>query len=194
MSSHVTISYLFLGRLAIFLALFPIAARVGARPPPIHTCPMEARAQRLSVIDYYELLPSLGIEDHTTQQEKSLLLRPENHPCVDVRHDYLLVHPDSSPVEQIAVFRARREADLLAVSLPDSESDYNDFALYRLRDGRLRDVTRQMLPVAPRTDRFLYELPRFGTTISVYRFDLNTQSRRHVFDLKWRTGRFVKVR
>ena len=69
------------------------------------------------------------------------------------------------------MFRARGEADLLAVSSPDFESDYNDFTLYRLWNGRLRDVTRQMLPMPSRTDRLLYELPEFGTTIKVFRFD-----------------------
>lgn len=73
-------------------------------------------------------------------------------------------------------------------------SDYNAFILFRLQNGRLRDVTRQMLPMPPQTDRLLYELPRSGTTIGVYRFNLDTQSRRHVFDLQWRGGRFVKVR
>jgi len=83
---------------------------------------------------------------------------------------------------------------LLADSLPDFMSDYNAFILFRLQNGRLRDVTRQMLPMPPQTDRLLYELPRSGTTIGVYRFNLDTQSRRHVFDLQWRGGRFVKVR
>jgi len=45
------------------------------------------------------------------------LLQDENHPIIDLRHDYLLVHPDASPSEQITVFRARHKTDLLAVSL-----------------------------------------------------------------------------
>lgn len=122
------------------------------------------------------------------------MLQPGNHRLMDMRHDYVRVHPDSSPAEEIAVFRARHKADLLALSMPDFESDYNYFGLFRLQNGRLRDVTREMLPMPPRIDQFLYEIPHFGTTIQVFRSDLNTPSRRHVFDLQWRGDRFVKVR
>ena len=78
-------------------------------------------------------------------------------------------------------------------SAPDYQSDYNGFALYRLRNGKLEDVTEKELPVPVRVDQYLYEVPRIGTTIRVYKFDLSKQSRHHAFDLKWRRGRFVKT-
>ena len=152
-----------------------------------------AQTQPRSVVDYFNLLTWLGIGYPTTQQNKRELLQTENHPVIDVRHDYLLVHPDSSPAEQLAVFRARGKADLLAVSLPDSETDYNNFVLFQLRNGKLQDVTRQVLPMSPQISRYLYELPQFGTIIRVFRFNIDTQTRSHVFDLQWRKGRFVKV-
>ena len=164
-----------------------------SRPTPSDAYRVAAQAQRRSVIDYFVLLPWLGIGYQGTRQEKRRLLQAENHPIIDVPHDYLLVHPDSSPAEQIAVFRSRHQGDLIADSLPDFQSDYNNFTLFRLQNGRLRDVTRQMLPMPPETDHFLYELPRFGTTIRVFRFDIEKPSRRHVFDLQWRGGHFVKV-
>ena len=183
---------LLLGCLVAVSGLLSIAAWVEANPLSTHVRSVEAQTQH-SVIDYFDLLPSLGIGYPATWQEKRRLLQPGSHPVIDVRHDYLLVHPDSSPAEQVAVFRTHGKADLLAVSLPDFESDYNNFTLFRLRNGRLRDVTRQMLPMPAQTDRFLYEIPEFGTTINVFRFDLNTQSRCHAFDLQWRGGRFIKV-
>ena len=185
-------SYRF-GCLAVLAVLSLSAAQAEAKSA-LHTRHREAQAKRRSVVDYFYLLPSLGNGYQATRREKRLLLQAENHPIIDVRHDYLLVHPDSSPEEQIAVFRVRNKADLLAVSQPDFESDYNQFTLFRLQNGRLRDVTRQMLPMPTDTNRFLYELPRFGTTIRVYKFHLETQSRRHVFDLQWRGDRFVRVR
>jgi hypothetical protein len=150
--------------------------------------------KRRSVIDYFYMLPSIGIGYPATRQEKRELLQPENHPIIDVRNDYLLVHPDSSPAQQIVVFRAPGKADLLAVSRPDYKSDYNFLALYRLQNGKLRDVTRQVLPRPTRINKFLYELPRFGTTIRVFSYDLDTQSRRHAYSLRWHKGRFVKFR
>ena len=155
------------------------------------------KAQRFSVIDYFNLLPAYGISDTTTRRERRELLQsgtdPDTNPIIDLQHDYLLIHPDSSPAEQVAVFRAHGKPDLLAVSMPDAESDYNYFALFRLQRGKLRDVTRQMLPMPAQTDHLLYELPRFGTTIKVFRFNLEKQSRHHAFDLQWHEGRFIKA-
>lgn len=148
---------------------------------------------RRSVIAYYFLLPSLGLGNTTTPRERRALLQPKSKPIIDVSHDYLQVRPDSAPPEQIAVFRFRG-TDLIAASSPDFQSDYNAFHLYRLRNGKLRDVTRQELPVRARTNNFLYELPRTGTTIRVFAFDLQAQTRRPAFNLLWRNGRFVKTR
>ena len=155
------------------------APRAEAKPLP------SAKAQRLSVIDYFYLLPGYGIGDTTTRQEARQLLLPESKPAIDTRHDYLLVHPDSSPPEEIAVFRAYGKPDLIADGSPDYESDYNNFTLYRLQNGKLRDV---MLPMPADPAHLLYEIPQFGTTIRVFRFNIETQSRHHVFDLQWRRG------
>lgn len=181
------------GYLVVLSAFLFDEARIEARPVPSHIYCGEAQARRHSVIDYFYLLPSLGIGGSGTRQEKRELLQADNRPVIDVRHDYLLVHPDSSPAEEIAIFRGRNNADLVADSLPDYQSDYNAFTVYRLKHGRLRDVTQQVLPMPPDTDHLLYELPRFGTTIRVFRFDLDRETRRHVFDLQWRAGRFVKI-
>ena len=50
-----------------------------------------------------------------------------------------------------------------------------------------------MLPMPADTDHLLYELPQIGTTIRVFRFNIETQSCRHVFDLQWHVGHFIKV-
>lgn len=154
----------------------------------------KSAAKRRSVLDYYYLLPSIGIGYPLTRADKRELLQKKAHPVIDVPHDYLLVHPDSSPAQQVAVFRARGKADIIAVSLPDFKSDYNAFTLYRLEKGKLRDVTAQTLPVSAHTEKYLYELPRRGTTIRVFQFDLKKGTRRHAFDLKWQAGRFVQTR
>jgi hypothetical protein len=182
--------------LAVVFALLLGASRAGAGSDhtPSHATPVNARAKRSSVVDYYYMLEDVGIMDKVPLRYKRELLQPQSHPVIDLRHDYLLVHPDSSPAEQIAVFRSHGHPDLLAVSMPDYQSDYNFFALYRLQKGKLRDVTRQMLPTPALTHKRLYELPRVGTMIRVYNFDLDTQSRRYAFSLQWREGRFVKAR
>ena len=173
---------------------FLIAASLGTSlfvAPSLDARPRQAaKTKRLSVLDYYFLLPHISIGGNDTRQEKQQLLRPENKPIVDLKNDYLSVQPDSFPRAQIAVFRGG--ADVVAYSAPDYRSDYNHFALFRLQNGKLRDVTEQLLPFPVRDDRFLYELPRLGTTIRVFSFNIEKQSRKPAFDLVWRRGRFVK--
>lgn len=178
--------------LALVSALLLSAGQAESKPTTSDKPPAKAKTKRRSVIDYYYLLPWVGNGGIDTRQQRRELLQPVNKPIIDVPHDYLLVNPDASPAQQIAVFRARGKTDLIAVSTPDFKSDYNWFVLYQLRDGKLQDVTSKMLPVPVRPNKFLYEVPRIGTTIRVYSFDLDKQSRRHAFDLKWRKGRFIK--
>lgn len=172
-------------------ALNAAAPDANAKPRPA------ARAKRRSVLDYYYLLPYLGNDGYETRQEKLRLLDPRSNsyhkPIVDLRHDYIEVSPDSSPDEQIAVFRSSGP-DLIATSSPDYESDYNGFQLWRLQNGKLRDVTRQVLPFPVRSNELAYELPRVGTTIHVFRFSLKPKSRKPAFDLLWRRGHFVMQR
>ncbi len=151
--------------------------------------------KRLSVVDYYFLLPYVGLEAQGTpqkeiRQERAESLKAKYKPIIDLPHDYLQVDPDSSPTAQIAVFRFKG-ADLIAHSEPDYQSDYNSFAFYRLQNGKLRDVTKQILPRELAPSKYLLELPRAGTTIRVFSFDLEKQSRKPAFDLLWRKGRFV---
>ena len=175
-----------------FLAtVFPLGAALPGFRFASSRSGHEQRPARRSVIDYFYLLPHIGIDGMAGQQERREMLLPRNHPTVDVRHDYLRVQPDSSPAEEIAVFRAQDKPDVIADSSPDFESDYNGFALYRLQNGKLRDVTRQMLPMPANTAHLLYELPQLGTTIRVFRFNIETESRRHAFDLQWCGGHFV---
>lgn len=173
-----------------------LAVLLLANAPRAQSAPSTSRPKPqkpLTVLDYFYLLPSFGIGATSTRKEKRESLRPRYRPIIDLQHDFLEVQPDSSPREQFAVFRARGQADLLAVSMPDSQTDYNFFAVYRLQNGKLQDVTRQVLPLPARINEFLYELPRIGTTIRVSRFDFTKQSRHPAFTLKWRQGHFIKT-
>ena len=149
------------------------------------------KAKRHTVLDAFYLLPYVGNALQSKAQRRELLNR-KNKPILDLKNDYIEVNPDSYPPQQVAIFRYRG-AELVATSTPDSVSDYNNFHLYRFGNGQLRDVTKKELPAPARTDNYLYQLPRTGTTIRVYQFDLSKQSRQHTFDLQWRGGKFVKA-
>lgn len=168
---------------------------VGAAPKNSSRQPSQKK--RLSILDYYYLLPNVGNIDRNTNQRRQLLeegkrdSRPDWRPIIDLRNDFMRLRTDSFPATQIAVFRGSG-GDVVAQSNPDFHSDYNSFTLYRLRNGQLRDVTREVLPFPAQTNRLLYELPRLGTNIRVYRFDLKAQTRRYAFDLRWRAGRLMR--
>lgn len=170
--------------LAVAVSLAVVAP--GATPPRAFS---KDNAKRHTVLDYFFLLPGIGTVGYEGKQRRELL-KASYEPVIDLPNDWMSVNPDSAPREQIAVFRYKGD-ELVAQSAPDYQSDYNGFALYRLRDGKLRDVTDKELPVPVRQDQYLYEVPRYGATIHVYKFDLRKQSRRHAFDLRWRGGKFV---
>ena len=48
----------------------------------LNTARVEAQAQRRSVIDYFHLLPTLGIEDKIGHQKARQLLLPESDPVI----------------------------------------------------------------------------------------------------------------
>ena len=170
---------------AASLALTPLAATPHASA--------KNDAKRHNVLDAFYLLPGIGaLEINSSRKWRREMLQPKYKPIIDLNHDYLKFRADASPDQEVAIFRYRG-AELVATSTPDSVSDYNAFHLYRFSNGKLREVTEKELPIPARADNYLYELPRIGTTIRVYKFDLSKQKRWHAFDLKWRGGRFVKA-
>ena len=62
---------------------------------------------------------------------------------------------------------------------------------YRFKNGKLRDVTSQVLPVAFKSTH-IAELPRIGTTIRVTEENPETADQKHAYNLLWRGGRFVR--
>ena len=177
-----------LSSLAVAASLAVVA--LAATPPRAFS---KTNAKRHNVLDAFYLLPGIGaLEINVPRKWRNEMLQPQYKPIIDLRHDYLKFRADASPDQEVAIFRYHG-TELVATSTPDSTSDYNAFHLYRFGQGKLREVTKQELPVPARTGSYLYELPRLGTTIHVYQFDLDKQARWHAFDLKWRGGRFVKA-
>ena len=84
------------GALFLYLAVFFTlsAGAAWAELKPVFSPVRHMEAARRSVIDYFSLLAQLGSGDPVNQQEKRQLLLPQCHPIIDVRHDYLLVHPE----------------------------------------------------------------------------------------------------
>ncbi len=126
--------------------------------------------KRHSVLDYFFLLPFVGNTSKAKNERQKLL--DKSSTIVDVQRDFIQVDTDSFPPQQVAVYRYR-DAELVAVSVPDSASDYNLFYLYRLRDGKLREVTEKELPLPARAPTVIFmscraTARRFAFTSSIW--------------------------
>lgn len=172
--------------LSLAVAAWLACSIVGATSPRAFS---KDGAKRHTVLDYFFLLPYVGNTD-PTRAERREMLAAKYLPIIDLKNDYLKVQPDSAPAQQIAVFRYRG-TELVGVSSPDFRSDYNNFNFYRLRNGKLRDVTKQVLGARRTAEKYLVELPRYGTTIRVYTYDIDTQARKFAHDMNWHNGKFV---
>lgn len=162
------------------------APRAQARPRP------PASGARHTVLQFYNLLPSNPYFMGGNRAQYIDKKQGWVNVVVDISHDYLRSGGEAGqPQLTLAVFRFRGQ-ELLGVS--SSYEMGSDLNFYRLQSGRLRDVTRQVLPLhVPETQHAI--LPRVGTTIRMESGDdEHDDSGRYLYSLLWRNGRFVKTR
>lgn len=181
------ISFFLLGA-ATLCANLAVSPRANALPR-LQNC-----ATRHSVLDYYRLLPG---DVYFEQGHRKAYLNKKTYPAavVDLRRDYLRSGSERNgqeqPVIELAVFRYRG-AELLGVA-----SHYrlgHVLSFYRLQQGRLLEVTRQVLPDYLHVDQRA-DLPRYGTTIRVVSDDTKGNDvGRYLYSWVWRNGRLVKTR
>lgn len=142
-----------------------------------------------TVRDYYLLLPRGYFAE---SPRENLRLRPMVN---DPKNDYLQTRAsDTQALITTKLFRYRgaelfafQHSPVLPVTAP------NVLKFYRLRGGKLQDVTAQFWPVKLGVNEFVY-LPRRGTTIVVRDENDPGEPPVTLFKMVWRGGRFVKVR
>lgn len=146
----------------------------------IEAAPRKAqKVARRSVLDYFSLLPSRYFE----VEHRSHLLTKDSRPIIDLKNDYLETIGDGhQPSLQVAVFRYRGR-DVVAVSA-DHEEGYS-FELLRYENLRWRNATGDLSPIASK-DELHFKLPRYGTTIQVYR-----SNGTRLANLYWEKGSFT---
>src|SRR5258708_22412237 len=114
------------------------------------------------------------------------MLDPKAGAIIDVRNGYLRAIGDGAQMGIIVcLFKNHDGTYLIGVAAIYSEDiQYTRLNFYRYVSGNFVDVTKAVLPVAPR-EELKYEMPRFGTTIKV-----TDQNRHRLYNLVWNRQRF----
>lgn len=137
---------------------------------------------RRTVRDYYLLLPSKYFAESARE---NLRLRPM---VIDIANDYIETSGEAGqPYLQTALFR-HQGTELFAVYAQLEAGNLLKF--YRLSDGRLRDVTKQVWRTKLRPNDRVY-LPRRGSNI-VIQDETYPGDEKIRFTMRWRNGHFVK--
>lgn len=151
---------------------------------PRATAPSIRAPRRHTVKQFFDLLPAryfAGISRREKLGQK---------PVIDQAHDYLETRGEGDDAAlEVAVFRfGGQETVGVLATYADGGGELN---FYRLRSGRLHDVTPQVLPRRLGPNQ-VAELPHFGTTIRVLnRRARGTKPETPAYNLQWRGGRFV---
>ena len=138
-----------------------------------------------TVADFFLLVPDRYMHGYDLPFRQQLLRGERRGTVIDIKNGYISWNASDNPEEfEFAIFRKSNGKYLVAFSSlgePDLYPSY--FCLLSYDNGKWRDVTRALLPVA--FDRRLdYKLPRRGRTIVVAR-DWRTRYR-----LTWANDRF----
>lgn len=166
---------------ALFLLMTttaPLAAQ--AAPRAVRPAPRPH-----TVLECYDLLPNGFFVD---EDRRKLLGKEWPGARVDTAKDFLQSGGEAGqPSIQVAIFRFAG-TELVGVAAIGELGNTLNF--YRFKNGKLRDVTRQTLPIAFKKSQ-IARLPRIGTTIKVSNGDPDTSDEKPAYDLLWRGGRFV---
>jgi len=169
-------------RSLLFLLLLPIG--IPALGAPIAPRAPLCAPRRHSVLEFYNLLPSR----YFLGDNRRVMLTKDRAPIVDIAHDFLLASGEAGqPGLQVAVFRFQGTE---TVGVAAAYEMFGELNFYRLQNGRLHDVTRQVLP-RPFGRNQIAELPRIGTTVRILNENPDTLDDKPAYRLEWRGGRFV---
>jgi len=162
----------------------------------LDSMPLNARPGRMTILDYYYLLPdSLFYCEVPVKATKAL--RDRNIVRSNIRNGYLEAKSEGHSM-YLALFNNRKTGlDIVGIVVSCGQGCMcNRFDLLK-RDGpEWKEVTAEIMPpevemrgAMPKYSgtSFSYELPEFGTAIKVLDYDTDA----HLMDLRWDGTRFV---
>ena len=140
-----------------------------------------------TVKDYFLAVPEeyLGF----SKAEREALLKGPGI-IVDIKNGYLSYNASDNPEEfELTLLKQTDGTYIVAISI-DADPDFDSKSILHLlkyAEGQWSDVTNEVLTV-PFNDRYIYALPRIGTTIKV-----TTMKGKKLYDLVWVNNKF-KIR
>jgi hypothetical protein len=163
----------------------------SSRVTMAQSAPATAHKTPKTVVDFFLMLPHADFElvQDTPRMRLEWLHRKPN--VIDVSRGYLFMEGDGGQTSlTVCLFKRLDRSYVVAVGDNDASDVFNgaflDFYVYQ--NGRLKKVTRRVLPVVVK-EKLEYALPRYGATIKV-----KTRSGAWVYDLVWNGEVFKVVR
>jgi hypothetical protein len=97
-----------------------------------------------------------------------MMKRGDGNSLVDTKNGYMRLEGDGAQVSlQIALFRYSDKSPLLAVSWGNlEEADFTHLTFFVEKNGKMVVVDRHIFP-HPDSDEHVFELPRYGRTVTV---------------------------
>ena len=154
----------------------------------------ESKPASRTVRNYYLLLPRQYFAESPRENLRS---RPM---ATDLKNDYLQTRASDTQAFITAKLFRYRGAELFAAQISPvykvpvtSAMPLSILKFYRLRNGKLQDVTAGVWPVKLGINQMVYLPPR-GTTIVIKDENDPGEPPITLFKMVWREGRFVKTR
>lgn len=165
----------------IFVALFWLAMIAGVQGVRAESI---SNGEPKTVVDFFLLVPEHYV-GYPLDFRQELVRGERRGTVIDIKNGYISWNASDNPEEfEFTIFRKNNGKYIVAFSSPgEAELFPPRFFLLSYDNGRWRDVTRQLLPVAydKRAD---YKLPQRGRSIVVSR---NWRAR---YRLTWKNDRF----
>jgi hypothetical protein len=147
----------------------------------------EARSSSpMTVYQYFLLLPSeFFFEDYHSSLQRTDMIVNSNESILDNRHEYLYVPGgDGQSYIEMAVFKYKG-MDTVAVRAESYDPFIPFMDFFRCKNGKLVDVTKQVMPVRFNPN-YNWALPERGTKIIA-----TSPKGKEMVQLSWINGRFV---
>lgn len=167
----------------------------------------KVKNDKLNVLDYYKLAPDNALDSEAMQAKVTI---------EDLKNGYLKIEGAFEGYIEVALFRKKDKSPILVISNtscgPVCHSGVN---AYTHKDGKMSDITDEILPRPSEPEinaiynrkkkngdddyenyavPLVYELPRFGQTITVKADQTFAPSDITIFKLDFKNDRFVIVK
>ncbi len=145
-----------------------------------------------NVLQYFHLLPSRYFECEPKNRDEHIrrMLDSSRGSIIDIPNGYIFAGGDAAQDDlQVCLFKQTDGSFLVGVAATGEADEFDwhqPLVFFRLEGGRLRPVTKSVMPFRVQK-QVQYKMPRQGTTIRV-----QTEEGKRLYDLAWNGTKFEK--